>query len=325
MYLLLSYCFYNCNAQKPFGTEHLQLQKVIELPDVKGRIDHMAINLKDQSVYVAALGNNSVEVVDINKGIHLKSITGVDEPQGVCYISETNELVIANGGNGKCIFYDGSTYEINATVDLKNDADNVRFDPIAQKIYVGYGNGGIAVIDAVSHLQIGNVKLPVHPESFQVDNKNNLLIVNLPGDKSIGVIDTKSLKLVNNWKTTLRSNFPMTLDTSSNTVIIGYRNPAFIVSYDVKTGNEQARSPLVSDVDDVFFYKQKKEIFASGGGGSINIFRKENTNEYELMANIPTRSGARTSLLIPSLQMLILAERAGGGKPASLAVYKIVD
>ena len=316
----------SCKSQKPFGSEHLKLEKVIEMPGVNGRIDHMAINLATNTVYVAALGNNSVEVVDLNKGSVVNSIKGLDEPQGVAYIPEANELVIANGGTGNCDFYNASTYQKLATIKLGSDADNVRYDAISKMIYVGYGSGSMALINLAEHKKINDIKLPAHPESFQIDQKNNHLVVNLPDDNSIAIIDLKSLRVISTWIiNNVRSNFPMTLDTSGNSIFIGFRHPAKLVCYDALTGHEKSSSDLVGDVDDVFFYQPKQEIFASGGDGSINIFKKENDRTYKKIADITTRAGARTSLLVPSLQTLILAERATGQKSAALAVYKIND
>jgi len=324
-YLLFVCGFSGCKAQDTFGTEHLKLEKVIEMPNVSGRIDHMAINLKNQVIYVAALGNNSVEVIDLNKGAVIHSITGLDEPQGVAYIPEHDEIVIANGGNGNCVFYNATTYAVITTLHLTGDADNVRYNAATGKIYVGYSDGGIAIIDAVSHKQIGDVKLPAHPESFQIDKKKNLLFINLPDANSISVIDLNNMKVISTWKTnSLKANFPMTLDTANNQVMIGYRRPALLVAYDSKTGKEVSRTDLVSDVDDVFYYAPKQLVLASGGGGSISIYKKDN-NGFKQIANIATRSGARTSLLIQSLNTYILAERANGGKAAAIAVYKITD
>ena len=316
----------SCKGQKPFGTEHLTLEKLIEMPGVNGRIDHMAINLTTNTVYVAALGNNSVEIVDLNKGSVVHSIKGLDEPQGVAYIPETNELVVANGGNGNCDFYNAFTYDKLATVDLGNDADNIRYDSINKVIYVGYGNGSMAVINIIDHKKINDIRLSAHPESFQIDQKNNHLIINLPDDNSIAIVDLKSLRVISTWViNNLRSNFPMTLDTTNNSVFIGFRYPAKLVCYDALTGHEKSRNDLVGDVDDVFYYQAKQEVFATGGSGSINIFKRENDSIYSKIANIITREGARTSLLVPSLETLILAERAYGGKAAALVVYKIND
>ena len=193
-------------------------------------------------------------------------------------------------------------------------------------MYVGYGDGGMALIDPALHKRIGDVKLPAHPESFQLDKKNNRLYVNLPDDKSIGVIDLKNFSLSGSWKIEkYRSNFPLTLDTANNLVFVGFRSPAVLVAYECNTGKQVSVNELVGDVDDIFYNADKQTIIASGGGGAINIFKRETVRSYKKVADIPTREGARTSFFIPSSQTFILAQRAGGGKEASLAVYTIKD
>jgi DNA-binding beta-propeller fold protein YncE len=324
--LLFSLGVISCNGQKPYGTELLTLEKEIAMPKVKGRIDHMAVNLKEKILYVAALGNNTVEVVDLDKGLVIKSIDGVEEPQGIAYIPEQNEIAVASGGNGDCVFFNATTFERLATVHLAGDADNIRYDAADRKMYIGYGNGGMAMIDPVAHKQTGNVKLSAHPESFQLDKRNNKLYVNVPDDHSIAVIDLKGFTIADTWKIgKYRANFPMSLDTAKSLVFVGYRQPASLVGYDGKNGNLVSTIELVGDIDDIFYYSDKQEIIASGGDGSINIFKIESRTAFKKIADIPTRKGARTSLLISSLQKFILAERASDGKPATIAVYKISD
>jgi WD40 repeat protein len=314
----------NCKGQKSYGLEKLTLIKEISMPLVKGRIDHMAVNLKNKMLYLAALGNNTVKVIDLEKGSLVHSIKGIEEPQGLAYLPEQNEIAVASGGNGDCIFYSASTFEKLATVHLPSDADNVRYDAEERKLYAGYGNGGMAVIDPTTHKQIGDVKFPAHPESFQLDKKNNLLFANLPDDHSIAIIDLKSLKLTDTWKIkSLRANFPMTLDTADNLVLVGFRHPATLVAFDSKTGKQVSQCNLVGDVDDVFYNAGKKQVIASGGDGYINIFQKTTDNKFQQVSNITTRQGARTSLLIPSLQYFILANRTEGGEAASITFYKI--
>jgi YVTN family beta-propeller protein len=120
----------SCHGQTANGKQLLTLEKEIALPDVKGRIDHMDINLKDQIVYVAALGNNTVEVVDLKSGKVISSIKGLDEPQGVAYISKHQEIFIANGGTGECDFYNAVTYKKTGGIKLSDDADDVRYDAL---------------------------------------------------------------------------------------------------------------------------------------------------------------------------------------------------
>jgi len=76
---------------------------------------------------------------------------------------------------------------------------------------------------------------------------------------------------------------------------------------------------MVSDIDDLYFDEDTKRIYVSGGGGYINIFEQANS-QVKQIANLPTKSGARTSLLIPQLKLFVLAER---GNPAQLTIYNI--
>src|SRR5258708_6145069 len=190
----------SCKGQTKLNSPYLHLEKEISLNGVKGRIDHIEINLKDQIAYVAALGNNTLEVVDLKKGVVISSIKGLDEPQGVAYLPKHNEIFIANGGTGECGFYNAFTLKKTGFVKFEDDADDVRYDEASDKIFVGYGSGGIGIIDAATHRLTGDIKLPAHPESFQLDTKAGKIWINLPGAGMIGVADIKQAKLTDRWK-----------------------------------------------------------------------------------------------------------------------------
>ncbi|MDP9076506.1 MAG: YncE family protein [Bacteroidota bacterium] len=315
--------FTGCQAQES-GKQLLTLQKEIALPGVKGRIDHIDINIKDQIVYVAALGNNTLEIVDLKSGRVTGSIKGLDEPQGVAYTEKHQEIFIANGGTGECGFYNALSLKKTGSIKLADDADDVRYDAQADKIYVGYGSGGIAIIDAGSHKQVGDIPLTAHPESFQLDAKANKLWVNVPGSGMIGVANLKTLKQTARWSKLLpRANFPMAYDGAQHRIIVGYRLPAKLIVYDSETGKELFSAPMVGDVDDLYWDAKTKQVFISGGGGAVNVFKQTGITTYQKIADIKTRNGARTSLLIPELGLLLIAARADGDQLAALLVYKI--
>jgi hypothetical protein len=315
----------SCHAQQEFGKRLLSLEKEIKLPGVKGRIDHIDINIQDQIAYVAALGNNTVEVVDLKKGVVLHSITGLDEPQGLAYISKHHEIFIANGGTGECFFYNAITFQKTGGIKYNDDADDVRYDETSDQLYVGYGSGGIGIIDAATHKQVADIKLPGHPESFQVDVKEGKIWVNLPGAGSIGVIDIKQSKLTEQWKRLLpRSNFPMAYDATAHRLMVGFRFPATLKVLDSHTGKELFSSGMVGDADDLYWDEKTKQILISGGGGSVNIFKQAGVT-YKQVADIKTRSGARTSLFVPELRLFLLAAREDGDLPASLQLYRLND
>ncbi|MGN6268029.1 MAG: YncE family protein [Ginsengibacter sp.] len=323
VFIFFSFCsFTACKGQATFGEKYLQVYKTIPLPGVKGRIDHMDVNLKDQVVYIAALGNNTLEAVSLADGKVLHSIAGLDEPQGVCYVPQTKEIFVANGGSGDCYFYDADNYKKMATIHLSADADDVRYDSATQKIYAGYGSGGIAIIDARSHDEVGNIKLPSHPEGFQVDKRNGLLYVNLPNTGVIGVADVGKSKLINEWNKNYHAgNFPMALDSEGNKLFIGYRHPATLVVMDTKTGKRITEEALTNDTDDLFYDAASNRVYASCGGGYINVFQWQGSDHYKQIANVPTGSGARTSLFIPVLNLFVVCEPAHSMQ-AALVVYR---
>jgi hypothetical protein len=324
--LMICAGFTSCKGQSSLNPQYLKLDKEIILKVVKGRIDHIGIDLSGQVVYVAALGNNTLEVVDLKKGMVISTIKGLDEPQGVAYITKHKEIFVANGGTGECDFYDALTYKKTASISLSGDADDVRYDEVADKIYVGYGSGGIAIINAATNNMVSDIKLPAHPESFQVDAREGKIWINLPDAGMIGVADIKQAKLTGKWKKLLpRANFPMAYDETAHRIMIGYRFPATLKVLDSRTGKELFSSDMVSDADDLYWDSQTKEIFVSGGGGSVNIFKQTGADTYKLIADIKTPKGARTSLLVPELRMFLLATRASGDGPAQLLVYKLKE
>lgn len=323
---VLLICLSSCSTNHSYGQSILKQEKEIAMPGVKGRIDHLDADVQDQLVFVAALGNNTVEIIDLKNGKILHTITGLSEPQGLAYIPKHHELFVANGGTGECIFYNTTNWQKMGSVKYDDDADDARYDTNADLIYVGYGSGGIGIIDPISHKPIARVKLPAHPESFQLDARAGKLWVNLPGSGMIGVVDIKQRKLADKWKKLLpRANFPMAYDGSQHRVIVGYRVPATLKVLDSNTGKEIFSSGMAGDADDLYWDKKSKQIIVSGGSGSVDVFKQTGTGTYKQIANIPTRDGARTSLWVPELRLFILAARATHDKPASLILYHLND
>lgn len=311
-------------AQTPAENNSLKLVETIPLPNVKGRIDHLTFDLEHQMVFVAALGNNSVEVIDLKNKKVIHTIKNLNEPQGIVFIPESKQLFVANGGNGECdIFNTGSFQKVNA-VKLSGDADNVRCDPANKRIYVGYGSGGIAIINATNYQLITDIKLSGHPESFQMDKAANKIYVNVPDEKQIEVIDLVKNIVTDRWKMSeATSNFPMSLDETNHRLFIGCRHPAKLVVIDTQTGKTISSLAIEGDVDDIFYDKTSKQIYLSCGAGNVDIVKQADANTYTANGKVSTHSGARTSVFITDLNLLIVASPSGFNSKASLLVYSV--
>ena len=165
--LLVALC--GLSMMRTAAAQPLELVATIPLANVKGRIDHLAVDVKGRRLFVAALGNDTVEVLDVAANRHLQSLAGFGEPQGIAYLPATNRLFVANGSANRVDVLDGSSLSPIKRVDGLDDADNVRYDGGARTIIVGYGKGALRFLKAESAEALGDVQLAGHPESFQLD------------------------------------------------------------------------------------------------------------------------------------------------------------
>lgn len=301
----------------------LRLEKAISLPGVKGRIDHLSVDVKGQRLFVSCLGNGTVEVIDLKQARRVHEIGGLKEPQGVLYDSSRERLFVASGGDGTLRAYDGNTFELLKTFELGDDADNLRFDPQRMQVLVGYGSGGLASFN-LDLQKISDVKLPSHPESFQLQQHASRMFVNLPNSSVVAVIDRGQNQMVDNWhETTPAGNFPMALDERNNRLFVGFRNPGRLIVFNVVDGAVVANLPIVSDTDDLFYDSVRHVIYVIGGGGFLDVFRQMDADHYALISRVSTSAGARTGLFAPSLNRLFVAAPQRESEPARILVYRL--
>jgi DNA-binding beta-propeller fold protein YncE len=301
----------------------LRLQKTIVMPDVQGRIDHMFFDAQSGRLFVAALGNNTVEVIDVGQGKRVHAISGLHEPQGVLYLSEPNRLYVANGEDGTLRIFDGTSYQPVGTTKLGGDADNVRWDGEERKIYVGYGSGALGVVDEKG-TKVAEIALDAHPESFRLEPHGTTIFVNLPDSRKIAVVDKKARKVITTWTTddTLE-NFPMALDEANRRLFVVCRRPPQLLVLDIDSGQVIGAWPAVGDCDDVFYDAITKRLYATGGEGKISVFEQQTADKYKEIASIPSRKGARTSLFSPETHSLFVAARRQRAEAASIYVYDV--
>jgi len=304
-------------------TNALRLVQTIPLPNVEGRIDHLGVDVQGQRLFVSALGNNTLEVLDLRQAKRLTSITGLREPQGVYYVPATNRLFVANGDDGTCRMFDGSSYRLLATATFSSDADNVRYDRGRSQIYVGYGEGTLGILNAATGEKLADIPLQGHPESFRLEESGPRIFVNVPtANHSIAVLDRARHSLIATWPVEAQANFPMALDEADHRLLVVTRKPARLIVLDTRSGKPVASQPAVGDADDAFYDASHQRVYISGGDGFIDIFAKHGPDHYQLTGRISTPSGARTSLFVPELNRLYLAVPHRGNQQAEIRVYE---
>jgi DNA-binding beta-propeller fold protein YncE len=307
----------------------LLLVQEIPLPHVEGRIDHFTFDAKRKRVIGAALGNNTVEVVDTFAGRGIHSITGAANPQGVVFVSELNKLFVANGADAKLRVYEGDTFKLLNTIDIGEDADNVRYDPAERRVYVAYGGdeqGGIAVIDGATGKRLDDAAgLDAHPESFQIAHSKPVIYANIASKAKVVMIDRATHKVTEWPLKSGKANYPMALDEADHRLFVVTRKPAQLVVLDTDSGATIASVPCVADSDDVYYDAARKRIYAPGGEGFLSIIQQTDADHYQTLARVPTTVGARTGLWYEKRDRFYLAVPASSKQGAALWVYAPQD
>jgi YVTN family beta-propeller protein len=296
----------------------------IPLNGVGGRIDHFGFDPTRLRLFVAALGNDTVEVLDLSANRVTEEIKGLRAPQGIAFDPESNRLAVANAQDGSVRLFDGTMLQQAAIVDLKDDADNVRYDAATGRFWVGYGDGGLVELDPKSGKQTANVKLDDHPESFQLESKGKRIFVNVPNAGHVAVIDREKGTVIE--KIPLReasANFPMALDEADQRIFIGCRKPAKLLVLDIRTSKTVATVDIVGDTDDLFYDATNREIYVSGGEGRVTVIRQTSPDMYEVAGQVATAPGSRTSFFVPGTQTLYVAVPHRAKQAPEIRVFKI--
>ena len=311
----------------------LSLKTRIALPNVDGRMDHFAVDVKGQRVFVSALGNHTVEVLDVQGSRRLRTLSNLEEPQGLFYDASSNRLFVASGGDGTTKIYDGTTFQLLETVKFSDDADNIRYDARSRRLIVGYGgekalrgrpqgSGALGFLDS-NGKQAGEIVVDAHPESFQLEKNGTRVFVNVPDKKEVQVADVAKGTILARWPTIAATTcFPMALDEGHHRLFAGCRMPARLLVFDTESGKTVASPEIVGDTDDLFYDSDRSRVYIIGGQGFIDVLQQKDADHYDRLGRYPMPAGTRTGVFVPEWGKLFAAVPHRGEQVSEILVYE---
>jgi len=311
----------------------LRLIQTIPMPNVKGRLDHMDVDVEGKRLFVAGLENGSVEVIDLQAGKWRKSIPGFKKPQGIAYEKSLNKLFVASGDDGMLRVFRTDTLEFLDSIKFDLGPNRVAYDPSTQVLYVGYGGqdaakdyGEVGIIDGKTDKHLGDIKVDAHPSELLLDNSGATLFVFLPATSKVQAVDTKKRQVVSTWPVSSQRPGDGAFDERSHRLFIGTRTPPEMVVMDSESGKEIAHLPTVEGMDGVYFDAVRKRVYISGGRGfdvgNIFAYQQLDADHYETAGKIPTRPGAGTSFWSSELNRYYVAAPAHDQEGAAILVFE---
>jgi hypothetical protein len=314
----------------------LRLVQTISLPNVKGRLDHMDVDVKDKRLFVAGLENGTLEVVDLQAGKWMRSIPGFKKPQGALFVPELNKLFVASGDDGMLRIFRGDTFELLDSIHLEPGPNRVVYEPKSKLVYVGYGGkdagkdyGEVGIINAQNDKVVGDVRVVAHPSELLLDKAGTTLFVFSSAASRLQVIDTSKREVLSTWPVTSQRPGDAAFDQSTSRLFIGTRTPAEMIAMDSKSGKEVAHLPTPEGMDGVYFDAERKRVYVSGGRdlpvGFAYVYQQKDADHYEIIGKIPTRGGAGTSFWSPELNRYYVAAPTNDQQEAAILVYAPQD
>jgi DNA-binding beta-propeller fold protein YncE len=310
----------------------LKLVHTIPLPEVDGRIDHFAIDVKGRRAFLAALAKNTIEVVDLSAGRVAHSLPGFAKPQGVLFVPQFNKLVVACGADGSVKTVDATTLAVIHTGSVSPGADAIGYDPRSKEIYVGSGGGDankeqgdLTVFDAANGAQVASLTTDAHAGGSVVEGHGGRVFVLVPEKSQVVVLDRKTKAQVTKWTIPgIQKDVAIALDEKSHRLFLGVRSPASIVVLDSDSGAVVASVQTVATLDGLSFDADTRRIYTSGGEGFVDVTQQIDADHYERIARIPTGPIARTSVFVPEWHRFYVAVPRDKERGAELRVFEVV-
>jgi DNA-binding beta-propeller fold protein YncE len=312
----------------------LRLVQTIPLTNVKGRMDHLGVDIKGQRLFAAALENNTLEVIDLKAGKRVFSIPGQSKPQGVFFSPDFNRLFVANGGDGTCKVYDGDTFKLIENLAVGTDADHVSYDPVTKYLYVSYGDpksGGLSIIDVPSLKHIADIKTDARPGGIKIEKSGPRIFLRFTGTGNLAVVDREKREVIAKWPVTeAKASNSLAFDESHHRLFDGTNNPPLLLVFDTESGKKIAQLDGVAGIDDAWYDAERSRIYTSGGResatskppGFVYVYQQKDPDNYELTAKVPTRPNSQTSIWVPELNRYYVSSSSNDKQDATILVFE---
>jgi DNA-binding beta-propeller fold protein YncE len=305
----------------------LEQTQTIVLKGKAGKLDHLALDAGRDRLFLANTVNGTLDVIDLKTGKLLKQVPGQTGIQGVAYAPDLDKVFVGLGSGGLCNAFAGADYKPLKTIKFFDDADNVRYDPDRQRVFVAHAEKSLGVVDAKTYEIKADLKLPAAAEGFQVAPGKSRLYLVTPSPSQLVVIDPDKNEVVQTHPIKAAAGgHPLALDEANKRLFVGCRQPAALVVLDAETGKEVTSVPIPQDVDDLHYDAKRKRLYASCGEGFLAVLKQADADHYEVAEKVPTVKGAKTSLFDAATGRLFLAVPRQAGKPGpEIHVYKVKD
>jgi YVTN family beta-propeller protein len=262
-----------------------------------GGFDYLSIDAINHRLYVSH--GTSVNVIDLETEHAIGEIKEMQGVHGIAIANDLNRGFISDGRADAVVVFDLKTLKTITTIKVSGKGpDAITYDPYSQRVFSFNGESNNAsVIDAKTLKQIGTVDVGGGPE-FAVPDGKGKIYNNLEDKNSLNVIDSKSLKVINNYPLSpCGAPTGLALDQTNQRLFTGCRQNKGMSVVDANSGKVITTVSIGAGVDAVAYDPMTKLVFCSNGDGTTNIFKQESADDYKPVQTLNTQVRAKTMAL----------------------------
>lgn len=277
------------------------------------------LNADDATGMLYVSHGKMVNVVDMNTGKSVATISDVNGVHGIAIDPELKKGYISNGADSNVTVFSTKDFSVLKKVAVTGkNPDAIMYEPFTKTIITWNGRSSNAtVIDTKTDKVIQTIQLPGKPEASVTDGKGKVF-VNIEDKSEVCMINTKTWKAEQTWSISPGEGpSGLALDTENHRLFSA--TDKLMVVLDSETGKVITTLPTGGGVDGAAFDKGLRRAYSSCGEGLLTVVQEENPNSFKVFANVPTQAGTRTISLSEKTHRIYLPTAEFGPTPAKTA------
>lgn len=298
---------------------NLPAQSALKITDTfhiksSGGWDYILADSSSNKLYVSH--GTHVNVLDKNTGDSLGVILNTNGVHGIALVHSLGKGFTSNGRSNNVFVFDLNTLQVTDSIATGQNPDAIFYEDYSKKIITCNGRSNdITIIDPITDKVIQTINVKGKPETAVSDGLGNVFINN--EDKSeIEVIDMKTMKLIHSWSIKPgEASSGLAIDRNTKRLFAGCENKLLMV-IDATNGKIISKLPIGDGCDGVAFDIDRQTIYSSNGEGTLTVIKEYSKDKFEVVANVPTKQGART-LTVDAQTHKIYLPTANFGTPAA--------
>jgi hypothetical protein len=289
----------------------LRATGTIAIPDASGgAFDHGAHEVVSGRVFIAHTARDCLEVIDPDRGRHLKTLDGFPGAAGV--VADAGHVLVTNRGAASASLVNASTLTTLSTFKTgarPNGAALVIRKQLAIVACIGDEAEGpsLQLFDLDGKAR-ASIALPGRPRWCATDAAAGRLFLAIREPSMVLVAGLPELNILAQWRLPSGGAHGLDIDHRRGRIYVACDDGA-LVELDGASGEICNNWPIAKSPDVTFFNQVSGLVHVASGEPGLVETVDPQSGRYAATA---TGAGAHTTVLVPSHRLYVISPRHGG-------------